>query len=649
MPDWSKLASAQTAWQRATSPGGIWRAEISATSLWARGGYTSQGTAATAAIQEALDGYSTVFIPAGRYIVSAAGPCAAALQVKSNTKIVLDPAAIIQLEANSFEESCIFDLRGAANVEISGGTLMGDRYAHLGTTGEWGMGINLIDAKNISIKDTIIRDCWGDGIYIGSDSTVGYCESISIDNVLLDSNRRQGISVISVKGLHIKDSQANNTSGTNPQSGIDFEPNYPGQFLQGILLENFTTANNGGYGIECWLGAYAGSVNPVSLHITGHADAGSTKGTYNNIVRYMDAGYGITVDYTPPEVTCYNLIANGAFSNMDYWQPISGTMAVENNTLSITAVADRSSAGVYQKRGQSIPEGTTLFYKFKICLTNSDCDLVYGEIRDGDYWGTRLPIYPDAGYPSQDIWETLSDKLTVPEGGVALVSTIRFNYPDNETALGKTALIKEVMMVDLTPFGENTPSVGECEVFFRDFDSLERTERTIPETITNLITNPTFDSTDSWQAVGGALSVSDNILSITGDGSIAVTVVFQQTSSDYIAGTSLYMRYKCRVTNANCDVIKTQLRDTDWYGAGLSPYPDEGSPAQDYWYTSSATSIVGESGINNVCLAIRGEYADAATANGMTMQIENVLVVDLTDFGETIPGVDECDVLFRDW
>ncbi|PDZ34735.1 hypothetical protein COI51_11500 [Bacillus toyonensis] len=57
-------------------------------------------------------------------------------------------------------------------------------------------------------------------------------------NPLIDSCRRQGISVISAKTLRINDAIIKNIKGIAPMNGIDLEPNFNTEFLQDIVIDN---------------------------------------------------------------------------------------------------------------------------------------------------------------------------------------------------------------------------------------------------------------------------------------------------------------------------------------------------------------------------------------------------------------------------
>jgi hypothetical protein len=52
----------------------------------------------------------------------------------------------------------------------------------------------------------------------GNDDVKGYNKNILIQDVISDDNYRQGMSVISVVGLRVKNCTFSNTNGTEPQA-----------------------------------------------------------------------------------------------------------------------------------------------------------------------------------------------------------------------------------------------------------------------------------------------------------------------------------------------------------------------------------------------------------------------------------------------
>lgn len=264
----------------------------------ARGnGFTDDTNAINKTIHAAFsNGGGTVCIPDGIYMVDAL----VSVRLKDNVKIELTDNAILKAFPNNSPNSVVLSIKNASNVVVLGGKIVGERNEHLAANGQWGHGISLNGCNNVHISDVTVYDCWGDGIYIEVSIEQRYCTNVVIERFNLYNNRRQGISVISVKGLTIKNGTISKSNGTDPQSGIDLEPNFPTEYLQNIYIENLHTEYNKGYGLVCWLGENERG-NPVvpmnncSITIKNHTDTGSIKGTLQNISEYIGRNYNITV------------------------------------------------------------------------------------------------------------------------------------------------------------------------------------------------------------------------------------------------------------------------------------------------------------------------------------------------------------------
>lgn len=163
-------------------------------------------------------------IPAGTYYVDATK----GIRIGSNTRVLCKEEVEFRCIPNNKKSYNIFLIQESQHVEFNGGKIIGDRNEHTGTGGEHGMGISIMDSKDVSIIGTSIQDTWGDAIYIGSNSgNKGGCsENIIIQGCELSNCRRQGVSVVACNGITIKNCEIFDIGGTAPEAGIDFEVNY---------------------------------------------------------------------------------------------------------------------------------------------------------------------------------------------------------------------------------------------------------------------------------------------------------------------------------------------------------------------------------------------------------------------------------------
>ncbi|TWT07047.1 hypothetical protein FQV26_04330 [Planococcus sp. CPCC 101016] len=228
----------------------------------------------TKAFQDAINfqskaGGGTVKVPEGIYLINTNN----SVVLKSNITLDFEKNSILKAIANDRDHYEVIRIIDVENVKILGELkIQGDRDYHLGETGEWGFGISIRGAKNITIENPHISNCWGDGIYIGSSLEAKFSENIQILNPTLINNRRQGISIISAKNLEIVNANISNTSGTLPESGIDIEPNTPEELLQNIRITNLTTKDNAQYGFKIFLRNLKLSENPVSIEVDSIAN-----------------------------------------------------------------------------------------------------------------------------------------------------------------------------------------------------------------------------------------------------------------------------------------------------------------------------------------------------------------------------------------
>ena len=185
------------------------------------------------AIDAARGEINTVWVPAGRFIISE-------LDFHDDMRFIMHPDAILRVE--SFDEGIynVLHICDCDNVTLSGGTLSGERYRHRGSDGEWGMGIGVFNSSNVTIENMTIRSNWGDGIYLED-----RCNGITIRNCEITNNRRNNISIIHADNVLIEYCHIANANGVYPESGILIEPN-PGtrkELPENMICHNIKILN----------------------------------------------------------------------------------------------------------------------------------------------------------------------------------------------------------------------------------------------------------------------------------------------------------------------------------------------------------------------------------------------------------------------
>ncbi len=207
----------------------------------------------TSAIQRAIDAVAgsggTVLVPDGTYLVDAVHVSSSyGLRLKSDMTFRMTASAVLKVKPNSAGSYRVILIRQAKDVTVVGGTILGERDQHLGTSGEWGMGIGVAGSQNVVLDGVTVKGSWGDGLYVTSENQVRTSQ-LTICRTVFDGNRRQGISIIDVDGAVIRDSALINTTGTSPADGIDIEPNL-GDVVENVQITRCLIRGNQGHGIQ---------------------------------------------------------------------------------------------------------------------------------------------------------------------------------------------------------------------------------------------------------------------------------------------------------------------------------------------------------------------------------------------------------------
>lgn len=177
-----------------------------------------------------------------------------------------------QAKASPYGEHVLFNLQGCEHVTMWRPWVIGDIGTHTGTGGEWGFGFYIASgSKHIAIHNGTAEKFWGDGYYIGvypHNSALPIPEHILLQDCIADSNRRQGLSIVTVQSGRIVGGDYRNTGKiilTNPAFGIDIEPNSQFGNKIDVSLIDVKTSNNGRGGLQLVPGFLTASstVNPL--------------------------------------------------------------------------------------------------------------------------------------------------------------------------------------------------------------------------------------------------------------------------------------------------------------------------------------------------------------------------------------------------
>lgn len=155
----------------------------------------------------------------------------------------------------------------------------------------------------------------------------------------------------------------------------------------------------------------------------------------------------------------------------------------------------------------------------------------------------------------------------------------------------------------------------------------------------NLINNGDFyNGIIGWSTGQSTISASSGTLTCTANGAGISGYFYTNVSDTNNTGRKYYIRLKFRVTNNVCTTIRAHIGGT----LGII----QSSPTINQWYTSSSI-ITGVS--SSPYLTVYHYYADASTANGKIMEIQEVMCIDLTSrYGSgNEPSISECNNVFK--
>ena len=158
--------------------------------------------------------------------------------------------------------------------------------------------------ENITVRGLHVESSGGDGLYVGGsadpETKIPYQPvNVLIQDVVSADNHRQGFSITGAEGLKVLDGVFINTKGTNPQAGVDWEPN--ANKMTNLEMHNCLIRNNHFGGIGIWL-MYPPEVGPKGIQLTFnnvHVDSDPGVQRYSVSTAYITDrdGYTGTIVY----------------------------------------------------------------------------------------------------------------------------------------------------------------------------------------------------------------------------------------------------------------------------------------------------------------------------------------------------------------
>ncbi len=218
-----------------------------------RGAVPGDGKDDWEAIQGALDDSKnhTAYVPAGVYDIDLTKHNG--IVMRRNYKLYMHKDAVLRAMKTDKNECQVINVGSSShkddpdyysNMEISGGTIIGD-LREAGKDGEGVMGIRVQYAKNIYIHDVTIKECRGDGIYIGGNGNGS--TNICITGCTIEDNSRNCLGIVSVHNLYVDNCNISGAGslfgGKAPRACILIEKNQGDNTCTDIVIKNSNIDN----------------------------------------------------------------------------------------------------------------------------------------------------------------------------------------------------------------------------------------------------------------------------------------------------------------------------------------------------------------------------------------------------------------------
>lgn len=209
------------------------------------------------------------------------------VDVASNTTLFLHHVTLREYDtalggSQPGQGRSILRLANATNVLLEGGILNGRKASISGTT-EFKHGIEIRGGGGHTIRDMVLEDCRGDGMFFGRWTEAAPYDppkDCLIERVTMRGAHRNNLSVTCGRNLTFVDCIFEDADGTAPEAGIDIEPNNVNEECFNITFVRPIIRNNDGNGYMTHPGAAGtlsvprGRYTLINPTITGNGGMG---------------------------------------------------------------------------------------------------------------------------------------------------------------------------------------------------------------------------------------------------------------------------------------------------------------------------------------------------------------------------------------
>jgi hypothetical protein len=344
-------------------------------------------------------------IPAGNYNINP-------LSFPQNSNVFVDAGATITANPGYTDGETMLNI-SSSNVTISGAgaavSVFHMRKAEY-TSGEHRHCLNIVGASNVTISAISCNDSGGDGAYVRQ------ATNLTIEDCIFNNNRRQGSSITGqVEHIFYVRDHFTNTIGTAPQSGVDIEPNAPGDFVLDVNIDDSYTDGNAGDGlmVSTWL--MDSTSQPIGITVLRHHSTGNQR-------------YGYVGINNDPSNAPGAILIQDSFSDQSgsygaagrYFAANGASLTFQNLTVTNPHVngpdpsyGDSGAVELERGGGGTVPIGNVHFLNINIAITNGKSDH-YFDFHDG----SNIGVATTGSNRVQFIPGTLSGATQAPPDGL---------------------------------------------------------------------------------------------------------------------------------------------------------------------------------------------------------------------------------------
>jgi hypothetical protein len=339
-------------------------------------------------------------VPAGNYNISP-------INFPKNSYLIVDPNVTVTATSGYGTSAHMLNIN-SQNVTIAGSGATTSLFHMLKaeyTSGEWRHCLDIENATNVTVSGISCNDSGGDGAYVRASTYV------TIEDCIFDNHRRQGSSITGqVNHIYYLRNHFTNTNGTAPQSGIDIEPNAPGDFLLDIGITDCYTDRNAGDGLLISLWLMDATSQPVGITVLRHHSTGNQR-------------YGYIANNNDPSNALGTILIQDSFSDQSgsagaagrFYAANGASLTFQNLTVTNPHVngpdpsyGDSAAVDIIRGGGATVPMGNVHYRNINVAVTNGKVDH-YFNFQDGSGIGiTNVEFVPG----------TLSGATQVPPNGI---------------------------------------------------------------------------------------------------------------------------------------------------------------------------------------------------------------------------------------